>query len=102
MTKYISIERENVRLNREHLEGCVDCPKSEHLLPVVYIELTDRSGEIAEAFVAHEALIWGMSRVVYRPHNFEQGDPNAHAWVETEGPVSIVTAYGGPYTKEIV
>lgn len=92
--KYISVERSNVADNREYKE-LVESQGMEidgrDMKPVIFIEFADGRAPIT----AHSVEIKGESEVVYHPHNFEPGDPNAHVWVQTRSVVWYATEYGG-------
>lgn len=97
-TKYISVERLHVADNRvykEERDGLGMPIEPEAMKPCIFIEFADGTDPIT----AHRVAILGPSEVVYRPHNFEPGDPNAHVWIETEAPVAFTGEFDGDLSE---
>lgn len=96
--KYISVERANIAVNKEVMDRH-GAPSE--LLPPLCVEMGDtNSPEGLETVLTCYELLFTVPPILrYEPHNFEPGDPNAHVWLETDGPVWFSTFYGGPLSS---
>lgn len=73
----ISIDRERIAANL----------RNRTRLPVICVQQPG----LDDAIYCLQVEIEGPSRVVYRPDRADHDDPAASAWVETEGPIRLVS-----------